>query len=219
MRQTWDPTTTGVLHLPSGRLVRGRGLRQPLPDGALPDFGLYLLGKPPARMLWDARWLRWPDFRLPADKNDARDALGEAWRRVECEEWKSPAAAGAAGRARPSPVSPCWTAYPPVRPSPLSESTTTLGRSRRPGSAATSGDSAPRDSAPLRDRLTERACAGSLARRNHHGRCLLVSLEGGRFVSTCEPSPASVAPRRLSRRRVGPQGVSRSTRGRRAIDS
>ncbi len=84
MTPTWE-TTTGVLHLPSGRLVRGRGLRRPLPDGAFPDFGLYLLGKPPARMRWDTRWIRWPDFRLPSDQGDARDALGEAWRRAEGE--------------------------------------------------------------------------------------------------------------------------------------
>jgi hypothetical protein len=84
--QTWDTTATGVLRFPSGRLVRGRGLRRPLPDGALPDFGLYLLGKPPARMTWDTRWLRWPDFWLPADKDDARDALREAWRRAEDEQ-------------------------------------------------------------------------------------------------------------------------------------
>ena len=85
MAPRWDPTATGVLHLPSGRLVRGRGMRRPLPDGVLPDFGLYLLGKPPARMRWDARWVRWPDFRLPADQNEARDALSEAWRRAEDE--------------------------------------------------------------------------------------------------------------------------------------
>lgn len=85
MTRTWEATKIGVLHLPSGRLVRGRGLRRPLPDGALPDFGLYLLGRPPEGMPWDRRWLRWPDFRLPADRVDARDALSEAWRRAEDE--------------------------------------------------------------------------------------------------------------------------------------
>ena len=54
-----------------------------VPDDALPDFGLYLLGKSPARMRWDARWLRWPDFWVPLDQDDARDALREAWRRAE----------------------------------------------------------------------------------------------------------------------------------------
>lgn len=85
MVPTWDPTATGVLHLPSGRLVRGRRLRWPLPDGVLPSFWLYLLGRRPARMRWDTRWVRWPDFRRPTDQNEARDALREAWRRAEDE--------------------------------------------------------------------------------------------------------------------------------------
>ena len=33
-------------------------------------------------MPWNARWVRWPDFRLPADRGDAQDALYEAWRRA-----------------------------------------------------------------------------------------------------------------------------------------
>jgi hypothetical protein len=33
MARTWDTATTRVLHLPSGRLVRRRGLRRSLPDG------------------------------------------------------------------------------------------------------------------------------------------------------------------------------------------
>lgn len=85
MARTWDATTPGVLQLPSGPLVRGRGLRWPLPAGAAPQFGLYLLGRPPAPTPWEARWVRWPDFRLPADRDDARDALREAWRRAEDE--------------------------------------------------------------------------------------------------------------------------------------
>ncbi|MGL5811592.1 MAG: protein-tyrosine phosphatase family protein [Nocardioides sp.] len=36
-------------------------------------------------MSWDTRWLRWPDFRLPTDKEEARDALSEAWRRSAVE--------------------------------------------------------------------------------------------------------------------------------------
>jgi hypothetical protein len=75
-----------VLHLPSGRLVRGRGLRRPLSAGtARPEFGLYLLSSPPAHTTWESRWLRSPDFRLPADRDDARDVLQEAWRRAEDE--------------------------------------------------------------------------------------------------------------------------------------
>ena len=36
-------------------------------------------------MQWEARWVRWPDFRLPADRGDAHDALHEAWHRAEAE--------------------------------------------------------------------------------------------------------------------------------------
>ena len=85
MAQPWDPATSGLLRLPSGRLVRGRGLRRPPPDDGPPEYGLYLLGDPPVAFPWDVRWVRWPDFRLPADREDARAALREAWRRAEHE--------------------------------------------------------------------------------------------------------------------------------------
>ena len=75
----WDPDASGVLALPSGRLVRGRGLRAPLPEGPAPEFGLYLLGHEPPPTPWSQRWLRWPDFRLPSDPTAARDALLEVW--------------------------------------------------------------------------------------------------------------------------------------------
>ena len=75
----------GVLRLPSGRLVRGRGLRHPMPVGPCPDFGLYLLGREPSPASWDARWVRWPDFWLPCDPADAASALREAWERAEAE--------------------------------------------------------------------------------------------------------------------------------------
>lgn len=82
----WSAGAPGVLGLPSGRLVRGRGLRRPLPDGRLPELGVYLLGRPPTEpMSWETRWVRWPDFRLPADRCDAQDALREAWRRAALE--------------------------------------------------------------------------------------------------------------------------------------
>ena len=62
----------GILRLPSGRLVRGRGLRRPLPAGQVPTFGVYLVGRPPPQVPWESRWrllavvvgggpvLRWP---------------------------------------------------------------------------------------------------------------------------------------------------------------
>ena len=81
----WSASDPGVLLLPSGRLVRGRGLRRPMPDGLVPDFGIYLLDEAPRAMPWDARWVRWPDFRLPADRGDAWEALSEAWCRAVAE--------------------------------------------------------------------------------------------------------------------------------------
>ncbi|WP_374228254.1 protein-tyrosine phosphatase family protein [Streptacidiphilus sp. ASG 303] len=36
-------------------------------------------------MPWEARWLRWPDFRLPSDRAAAREALREAWERAGSE--------------------------------------------------------------------------------------------------------------------------------------
>jgi hypothetical protein len=78
----WDPDGAGVLRLPSGRLIRGRGLSRPAPEGLAPTFGIYLVGKPPTPVTWESRWLRWPDFRLPADPAQLRLVLTEAWARA-----------------------------------------------------------------------------------------------------------------------------------------
>ncbi len=85
MSRAWDPAAPGILRLPSGRLLRGRGLRQQLLDDLAPHFAVYLLGKRPAPVAWDARWVRWCDFRLPTDHRDSEDALREAWHRAEAE--------------------------------------------------------------------------------------------------------------------------------------
>ncbi|MFL6073912.1 MAG: protein phosphatase [Mycobacteriales bacterium] len=85
MIATWEPTAPGVLRLPSGRLVRGRGLRRPLPAGQVPTFALYLLGHVPPPVEWESRWLRWPDFWLPVDRAATAEALREAWVRAETE--------------------------------------------------------------------------------------------------------------------------------------
>ena len=79
---TWNHGAPGVLRLLSGRLVRGRGLRHPLPAGPTPDFALYLLGRPPAPVEWPSTWVRWPDFWLPRDRAAATGAFHEAWRRA-----------------------------------------------------------------------------------------------------------------------------------------
>ncbi|MFH9267719.1 protein-tyrosine phosphatase family protein [Streptomyces sp. NPDC017546] len=83
MTETWNASDPAVLALPSGRLVRGRGLREPLPAGPEPDFALHLLGRTPPQVAWESRWLRWPDFRLPADRAAARDLLQEVWERAD----------------------------------------------------------------------------------------------------------------------------------------
>jgi hypothetical protein len=67
-----------VVRLPSGRLVRGRGLRHPLPPGPTPHLAVHLLGRRPPEVPWESRWVRWPDFRLPADPAQLRAALAEA---------------------------------------------------------------------------------------------------------------------------------------------
>ena len=82
MIAAWEPSAAGVLRLPSGRLVRGRGLRRPLPAGPEPTFGLYLLGRQPPPVPWEARWVRWPDFGLPSDRADAASALRETLERA-----------------------------------------------------------------------------------------------------------------------------------------
>jgi protein-tyrosine phosphatase len=82
---TWDPAAAGVLRLPSGRLLRGRGLRKPPPPGPEPAFSVFLLGKEPPQVAWDHRWLRWPDFRLPTNRTQALALLSEAWSRAEAE--------------------------------------------------------------------------------------------------------------------------------------
>ncbi|MGW4794622.1 protein-tyrosine phosphatase family protein [Nonomuraea sp. NPDC004297] len=97
MTATWTPDATGVLRLPSGRLVRGRGLRHPLPPGPQPTFALYLLGKQPPPTGWEQRWLRWPDFWLPSDREAAAGSLREAWQRAG-EERVEVACGGGRGR-------------------------------------------------------------------------------------------------------------------------
>ena len=71
--------------LPSGRLIRGRGLAahpQLSPD---PDFGVYLLADEVRGMPWDHTWVEWTDFGLPVDPTAARAALISAWQRATYE--------------------------------------------------------------------------------------------------------------------------------------
>ncbi|MDV6275455.1 protein phosphatase [Rhodococcus erythropolis] len=81
----WEPESLGILDLPSGRSIRGRGLRNPLPSGPLPTFGVYMTGKEPPATEWDSVWVRWRDFWLPSDPAALRSALHEVWVRSETE--------------------------------------------------------------------------------------------------------------------------------------
>ncbi|MGW8556761.1 protein-tyrosine phosphatase family protein [Streptomyces tubercidicus] len=97
MTTTWNATDAGVLSLPSGRLIRGRGLRRPLPAGPASAFAVHLLGKQPPEVPWESRWLRWPDFRLPSSHTEARTVLRTAWARADAERVEI-ACAGGRGR-------------------------------------------------------------------------------------------------------------------------
>lgn len=81
----WDPAAVGVLSLPSRRLIRGRGLGRPLPDGPPPAFALYLFDNEPPSVAWESRWLHWPDFGLPADRANTEQALREVLARAGAE--------------------------------------------------------------------------------------------------------------------------------------
>lgn len=78
----WESSEPGVIALPSGRLVRGRSVREAVDEP--PDWGLYLLIKPP-RFEWPHRWVCWPDLGLPIRSTAARRAIREAWTRSEFE--------------------------------------------------------------------------------------------------------------------------------------
>ncbi|MBD3926268.1 protein phosphatase [Nocardioides cavernae] len=76
----WEPTTPGVLVLPSGRTLRGCPLAD-VGGAGRPDFGLHLAAEAPPPPGWPSRWIRWRDFRTPSDPEDAREALIDTWRR------------------------------------------------------------------------------------------------------------------------------------------
>ncbi|MGW5781302.1 protein-tyrosine phosphatase family protein [Streptomyces sp. NPDC003863] len=112
MSEDWN-STDGILRFPSGALVRGRGLRYPLPSGPTPSFAVYLLGKQPPPTEWEARWLRWPDFRLPKDRRQARDVLQEALTRAGNERVE---VACGGGRGRTGTALACMAVLDGVPP-------------------------------------------------------------------------------------------------------
>lgn len=113
MAELWDASDAGVLALPSGRLVRGRGLRRPVPSGPEPTFGVYLLGTQPPEVAWQSRWIRWPDFRLPSDREQAARVFAEVWERAGAERVE---VACAGGRGRTGTALACLAILDGVAP-------------------------------------------------------------------------------------------------------
>ncbi len=74
----WAADDAGVVCLPDGRLIRGTGVRRARGQAPVPEFAVYFLGRDPRISNWPSRWVKWPDFRLPASTEDAVDALREA---------------------------------------------------------------------------------------------------------------------------------------------
>ncbi len=83
----------GLITLPSGAKVRGRRLVDQVSPA---DFALVLAKGPvPA---WPHRLIRWPDFGIPADREDALRALHEALGRARGGERVEVACRGGVGR-------------------------------------------------------------------------------------------------------------------------
>jgi hypothetical protein len=96
---TWDVNAEGVMPLPSGHLIRGRGLQSGAPRAPLPTFGIYLLGQDPKIDTWETRWLKWRDFWLPDNRREFRQALVDLIRRLsESQERIEIACRGGRGR-------------------------------------------------------------------------------------------------------------------------
>ena len=84
---------TGLVALPGGARVRGRRLGDPASPA---DFALVLADGP--QPAWPHRRIRWPDFWVPSDPDDALDALHEAHRRAKAGERVEVACRGGVGR-------------------------------------------------------------------------------------------------------------------------
>jgi hypothetical protein len=83
----------GLITLPSGARVRGRRLVDQVSPA---DFALVLAKGPiPA---WPHRLIRWPDFGVPVDREDALSALHEALGRARGGERVEVACRGGVGR-------------------------------------------------------------------------------------------------------------------------
>jgi hypothetical protein len=88
----------GVVELPDGARLRGRGLRTGVPPDPAPEWALYLRGRRPGEVRWPSRWLRWPDFWVPLSAEEARSAFEEAHRRAAAGQRVEVACGGGVGR-------------------------------------------------------------------------------------------------------------------------
>lgn len=93
--------------------MRGRALRGGEVPGIRPEFAVYLQGGHPPPVPWPSRWVRWPDWRLPRDRDDARDALLELWRRAAVERVE---VACTGGRGRTGTALACLAVLDGVAP-------------------------------------------------------------------------------------------------------
>jgi protein-tyrosine phosphatase len=84
-----------LVTLPSGAVVRGRGIRAG-PPATAPDLGVYLLARPLATP-WQQRWVPWRDFGLPRDGAALASVLAEVLERADAERVEL-ACAGGLGR-------------------------------------------------------------------------------------------------------------------------
>ncbi|MFI9010307.1 protein-tyrosine phosphatase family protein [Actinosynnema sp. NPDC053489] len=98
-------TLPGAIELPDGALVRGRGWRNPTPEGT-PDYALYL-GSPKMRRAvmarpdapsWPHEWVDWPDFRLPRSPEVAVPLIRDLHARALAGERVEVACGGGIGR-------------------------------------------------------------------------------------------------------------------------
>jgi hypothetical protein len=137
---------SGVIALPDGTVVRGRGRREPFPPGPLPEFGLYL-GRPPQRQRrrvlrrreawqpdWQANWVDWPDFRTPRDRELAAEQITEAYR-LACSGRRVEVACGG-GTGRTGTVIACMAV---LAGHPLDDAVGWTRRHYRPRAVETPG--------------------------------------------------------------------------------
>jgi hypothetical protein len=125
----------GLVALPSGLQVRGRRIKD---DVSPADFALLLADGPVPG--WAHRRIRWPDFWIPLDRDDALDALHEAYERAQTGQRIEVTCRGGQGRTGTALAGlAVLDGVPRIGRSAGCGSTTTRGRWKLPGSGAGCG--------------------------------------------------------------------------------